>query len=191
MTTHPQSAWCSYRQRMSIYSALMYHKYLIVSFHICSVGVSGLSAGAEYHLIVSSVNGVSSVSGVRHSSDIIVRTELPGEQRFTVYINALLFLTNSVGYILWVDAKLLPRNQKRDRIGQFSENRVKNRWAADILAGMSSSIDVFGASLQNSSTIFNTWKNHCMPQNKMVAAAIWISSYFRTSFVIDLVSNFI
>jgi len=44
-----------------------------------SVDLSRLIAGAEYRIIVYSMNGVSDVSGITQSSDVIVRTEPPGE----------------------------------------------------------------------------------------------------------------
>jgi len=48
------------------------------SVAVDSVGLSGLTPGAEYRIVVYSVNGVSDVSGVTQSSDVIVRTEQPG-----------------------------------------------------------------------------------------------------------------
>jgi len=47
---------------------------------IYSVSVSGLVAGTEYRIVVYSVNGVSDVSGVMQSSDVIITTEPPGKQ---------------------------------------------------------------------------------------------------------------
>jgi len=45
---------------------------------LSSVTVSGLVAGAQYRIVVYSVNGVSDVSGVTQSSDVIITTESTG-----------------------------------------------------------------------------------------------------------------
>ena len=45
---------------------------------VCSVSMSGLLSGSEYLVVVYSVNGVSDVSGVTQSADVIVRTQPPG-----------------------------------------------------------------------------------------------------------------
>jgi len=41
--------------------------------------VSGLSPGSRYRIVVYSVNGVSDVSGVTQSADVVVTTQPPGE----------------------------------------------------------------------------------------------------------------
>jgi len=56
----------------------------------CSVGLSGLIPATEYRIIVYSVNGVSDVSGVSQSADVIVRTEAPGAS-LTHYYNVTNF----------------------------------------------------------------------------------------------------
>ena len=63
--------------------------YEVVPMYICvvSVSLSGLSPSAEYRVIVYSVNGVSDVSGVTHSSDVIIRTEPPGKSGDIAFID--------------------------------------------------------------------------------------------------------
>jgi len=67
-------------------SSAVQHLTAGLSVYVLSVALSRLIPATEYRIIVYSVNGVSDVSGVTQSADVIVRTEPPGES-LTHYYN--------------------------------------------------------------------------------------------------------